>query len=103
MSKKKPVCLYRLIVGFSLLIMVAALFTLVALPAQNAIACDGGMEQQIGFMLQAPIDSTSCPTITVLGLSIDTTNAIFGGEDHDNGLHCDNLTAGQMVTGNIFQ
>ncbi len=96
MSKKKPVCLSRLIAGCSLLIMVSALFSLAALPARNARACDGGMDQQIGFMLQAPINSTSCPTINVLGLSIDTTNAIFGGDD-DNGLHCDNLAAGQMV------
>ena len=50
---KKPVCLSRLIFGFSLLIMVPALFYLVALPAQNARACDGG-EQQVGFMLQGP-------------------------------------------------
>ncbi len=47
-------------------------------------------------MLQAPVSSTSCPTITVLGLSIDTTNAIFGGEG-DNSLHCDNLAAGEVV------
>lgn len=102
MSKKKPVCFFRLNVAFSLLIIIPALFSLVALPAQNAGACDGGREQQIGFMLQAPIDSTwtptaSCPTISVLGLSINTINAIFGGEDHDNSLHCDTLTAGQVV------
>ncbi|MGA3116694.1 MAG: DUF5666 domain-containing protein [Syntrophobacteraceae bacterium] len=96
MSKKKPVCLSRLTVGFSLLIMVSALFCFVALPAQNARACDGG-EQQVGFMLQAPITSTTCPTINVLGLSINTTDAIFGYEGYGNYLHCDTLTAGQTV------
>ena len=101
MSKKKAVCFSRLNVAFSLLIIIPTLFALVALPAQNAGACDGGMDQEIGFMLQAPIDSTfttsSCPTISVLGLSINTTSAIFVGEDHYNSLHCDTLTAGQVV------
>ncbi len=97
MSEKKPLCLSRLIVGFSLLIMVPALFCLVALPAQNARACDGG-QQQVGFMLQAPIASTSCPTITMLGLSINTTDAVFGYEGYGNYLHCDTLTAGQTVS-----
>src|SRR5208283_605366 len=81
MSKKKQVRLSRLTVGFSLLIMVSALFSLVALPAQNARACDGG-EQQVGFMLQGPITSTTCPTINILGLSINTTDAIFGYEGY---------------------
>jgi hypothetical protein len=101
MITKKPVCLSSLIVGFSLLIMVPALFSLVALPTQNARACDGVGDHKTGFVLQAPIDSTwttaSCPTISVLGLSINTINAIFGGEDYDNSLHCDTLSAGQVV------
>ncbi|MEN6441837.1 MAG: carboxypeptidase-like regulatory domain-containing protein [Syntrophobacter sp.] len=94
MSKKKPVCFSRLHVVCSLLIIVPALLAFV--PGQNAGACDGQMEQEIGFMLQAPIDSTSCPTITMLGLSIDTTNAIFSG-GHHRSLYCDALTAGQVL------
>ena len=96
---KEPVCLSRLIFGFSLLIAVAAL--LLGLTARNAGACDGwGDAQQVGFVLQAPIDSTwttaSCPTISVLGLSINTIDALFG-EGDNNSLHCDNLAAGQVV------
>ncbi|MEN6441716.1 MAG: carboxypeptidase-like regulatory domain-containing protein [Syntrophobacter sp.] len=94
MSKNKPVCFSRLHVAISLLIIIPALVAIV--PARNAGACDGRMERQIGFMLQAPIDSATCPTITMLGLSIDTTNAIFGGGYHES-LHCDTLTAGQVV------
>lgn len=101
MSKRMSVGLFRLIVGFSLLFTAPALFVLSALPVPDAMACHGWGEQQqqqqIGFMLQAPIDKTSCPTITVLGILIDTTSAIFGGSG-DSALHCDNLAQGQMVT-----
>jgi len=94
MSKRTLVCIPRLRVVCSLFLIIPAL--LAFMPGQNARACDGQMDQQIGFMLQAPIDSTSCPTITMLGLSIDTTNAIFGGGYHHS-LHCDTLTAGQVL------
>jgi len=100
MNSRKRMFFSHVHLTFSLLPIILTLFVLV--PPQNARACNwGGEQQQIGFLLQAPIDSTftnsSCPTISVLGLSIDTTNAIFGGDDDYNSLHCDTLTAGQVV------
>jgi hypothetical protein len=102
MNIRKRGCFSHLHLTFSLLLVIAALIALV--PAQQARACDDGDGRgQIGFVIQAPLDSTfsavaSCPTISVLGgVLIDTTNAVFGDGGYDSGLYCATLNPGQVV------
>ena len=52
--------------------------------------------------IQAPLDEVSCDsspaTITMLGLKIDVTKAVFGPRWHHNGVACSSLEKGDVVT-----
>jgi len=85
--------------AFRLLWIVPLLFALVALPAPRVIADDetDGVE----FKVEAPLEASDCgatpPTITLLGLTIDVSNAEFEvGTGMGTGT-CADLFVGQMV------
>ncbi|MFI5396634.1 MAG: hypothetical protein ACHQ9S_13960 [Candidatus Binatia bacterium] len=77
---------------FALVAAVAAT-AISALPAQRAAA--DNETDQVTVEIQAPLDSSACgatpPTITVLGLAIDVSTAVFDTGD------CTTLTAGQPI------
>jgi hypothetical protein len=81
---------------FPLLLLVPVLVALVVLPVQRAMADDDQTETTI--WVEAPIDSVSCtatpPTVSVLGLNIDVSNA---GMDGVHAPTCASLTPGREV------
>lgn len=87
--------------AFKLMLIVPLLFALVALPATRAVADDetDGVE----FKVEAPLEGSNCEgtpaTITLLGLTIDVSNAAFqGGSKMDMGAGtCADLIVRQMV------
>jgi hypothetical protein len=65
-------------------------------------ACEGGNPNQV--TVQAPLDAVNCtatpPTISALGLTIDVSQATFGGDWWEHGgstQTCADLTVGQTV------
>jgi hypothetical protein len=91
----------RGLVVFGFFVPVLVIVALALLPAGRANACDEG--DGTGFMIQAPLDAapncTATPaTISVLGQTIDITEATFGQEDrHHGALSCSDLQSGQVV------
>ncbi len=93
--------------GLALRFMIAsALLALLAFAVQLAGADNGGDESEIE--IKAPLDAVNCagvpPTITVLGLTIDLSQASFDEAETDdddggpgNGLGCAGLVVGQIV------
>jgi hypothetical protein len=85
--------------------IVSALLALLAFAVQLAGADSGGDESEIE--IKAPLEAVNCtavpPTITVLGLTIDISQASIGqgdGEDETSSgtvLTCDALVVGQVV------
>jgi len=85
--------------AFRLLLIVPLLFALVALPAPRAIADDE--TDAVEFKVEAPMEVAECggspPTITLLGLTIDVSNAEFEVGTGMGAGTCADLFVGQMV------
>jgi hypothetical protein len=88
-------------VVFTILILISVVLAFVMSRAYDAMACDeGGLS---GFVIQAPLDSapkcTATPaTISVLGLTIDVSEANFGeGHPHNSASSCTDLQSGEVV------
>jgi len=85
--------------AFKPLLIVSLLLALVALPAPRAVADDE--TDAVEFKVEAPLEVFDCqgmpPTITLLGLTIDVTNARFKvGSGTESGT-CADLFVGQLV------
>lgn len=89
---------------FRWMMLASSVFALVALPASRAVADDEGDETEI--KVEARLDAVDCaatpPTITMLGLTIDISQAKIEGDEDDDGLPpaalaCADLTVGQFA------
>src|SRR5262245_11472504 len=85
----------------TLVILSALILALAAWPARPAAADDETADTEI--KIHAPLTATDCgttpPTITVLGLTIDVTNATFDSGNGDDDQGEDEGGAGQPSSG----
>jgi len=85
--------------AFTLLLIAPLLLALVALAAPRAVADDE--TDAVEFKIEAPLEAADCggtpPTIGMLGLNIDVTNAKFEGGSKTTSGTCADLVIGQMV------
>jgi hypothetical protein len=85
--------------AFKPLLIVSLLLALVALPAPRAVADDE--TDAVEFKVEAPLEVSDCqgmpPTITLLGLTIDVTNAKFKVGSGTEAGTCADLFVGQLV------